>query len=164
MFSRSRRCATWHWGCVVSRNVSNPRVAMKKARSALALVLALFSVACRTTTECDCVAPTAVVFGTVSGTLAPVGLEVRMAPGDCNGGSVPSGNVSQGRSDARGDYEVVLYLDRTGPTCLAVTALTLDIPLVSVTKRVAVTLDTFNAVSPQRIRVDLALGTSPGSE
>ena len=135
---------------------------MKKARSALAPVLALVAVACQTTTQCDCIAPTAVVFGTVSGTLAPVGLEVRMAPGNCNDGAVPSGTASQGRSDARGDYEVVVYLDRPGPgpTCMIVTAVTLDLPAVSVTKRVAVTLQTFDAMSPQRIRVDLALGTT----
>ena len=133
---------------------------MKKARSALAPVLALFAVGCQTSTQCDCIAPTAVVFGTVSGTLAPVGLEVRLAPGNCNDGSVPSGTVSQGRSDARGDYEVVVYLDRPGPTCMVVTAMTLDGPAVSVTKRVAVTLQTFDAMSPQRIRVDLALGTT----
>ena len=133
---------------------------MKKVWSVLAPVLVLFAVACKTTTQCDCIAPTAVVFGTVSGTLAPVGLEVQMAAGDCNDGSVPSGTVSQGRSDARGDYEVVVYLDRPGPTCMVVTAVTLDLPAVSVTKRVAVTLQTFDAMSPQRIRVDLALGTT----
>ena len=133
---------------------------MKKARSALTPILALFAVACRTSTECDCIAPTATVFGTVSGALAPVGLEVRMTPGDCSDGSIPSGNGSQGRSDARGDYEVVVYLNRPGPTCLVVTAATLDLPLMSVTKRVSVTLETFDAMSPQRIRVDLALGTT----
>jgi hypothetical protein len=133
---------------------------MKNVRSVLAPVFALLAVACRTTTECDCIAPTAVVFGTVSGTLAPVGLEVRMAPGDCNSGPVPAGTASQGRSDARGDYEVVVYLNQPGPTCLFVTAVTLDLPLASVTKRVAVTLETFDAMSPQRIRVDLALGAT----
>ena len=133
---------------------------MKKVWSVLAPVLGLFAVGCKTTTQCDCIAPTAVVFGTVSGTLAPVGLEVRMATGDCNDGSVPSGTVSQGRSDARGDYEVVVYLDRPGPTCMFVTAATLDLPRTSVTKRVPVLLETFNAMSPQRFRVDLALGAS----
>jgi hypothetical protein len=94
----------------------------------------------------------------VSGALAPVGIEVRMAPGDCSADSVPSGNVSQGRSQAGGDYEVVLYLNGTGPTCLVVTALTLDLPVTSVTRRVAVTLRPFDATNPQRIRVDLTLG------
>ena len=136
---------------------------MKRARYVLMPVLALLAAACSSTTQCDCIAPTALVQGTVSGTLAPVGIEVRMAPGDCSG-SAPSGNLHQGRTDARGDYEVVLYLNQPGPTCLAVTALTLDLPLQSVTKRVAVTLDTFNAASPQRIRIDLAMGTQSGSE
>ena len=83
-----------------------------------------------------------------------------MAPGDCNGTSVPSGNVQQGRSDGRGDYEVLLYLNQPGLTCLVVTALTLDAPVVSVTKRVPVTLQPFDWANPQRIRVDLALGQS----
>ena len=134
-----------------------------KPTSALALFAALLSTACTTSTGCDCISPTAYVHGTVSGTLAPVGIEVRMAPGDCSG-TVPSGGVMQGRSDARGDYEVLLYLDRTGPTCLVVTALTLDLPLVSVTRRVPVTLETFIAGSPQRIRIDLALATQSGSD
>lgn len=135
---------------------------MMRARSSPVLILALLGTGCMTTTGCDCVAPTALVHGNVSGTLAPVGIEVRMAPGDCTGGSVSSGNVAQGRSDARGDYEVVVYLNETGPTCLVVTALTLDLPLTSVTRRVAVTLEPFNATAPQRIRVDLEPGTQSG--
>ena len=136
---------------------------MITVRSALMLAVVLVAGGCRTVTQCDCVAPTALVHGSVSGTAAAVGIEVRMAPGDCSGGSVPSGTVHQGRSDGRGEYEVVVYLNQPGPTCLAVTALTLDAPQQSVTKRVPVTLEVFTAASPQRIRVDLALG-STGSD
>lgn len=136
---------------------------MATARFTLVALLAVTAVACTTVTECDCIAPTAFVHGTVSGASAPVNVEVRMAPGDCSGGSVPSGSVNQGRADANGVYEVVLYLNKTGPTCLVVTAQTLDLPLAAVTKRVAVTLQPFDAASPQRIRVDLALGTTSGS-
>ena len=135
-----------------------------KPTPALAIIVALLGTGCRTVTQCDCIAPTALVHGSVSGALAPVGIEVRQAPGDCGSGSVPSGTVNAGRSNARGDYEVVLYLDRTGPTCLTVTALTLDLPSVSVTRRVSVTLKPFDAANPQRIRVDLALGTTSGLE
>ena len=136
---------------------------MMTARSARMLALVVIAGGCRTVTQCDCVAPTALVHGSVSGALAPVAIEVRMAPGDCSGGSVPSGTVHQGRSDGRGEYEVVLYLNQPGPTCLVVTALTVDGPQQSVTKRVPVTLQVFDAASPQRIRVDLALG-STGSD
>jgi hypothetical protein len=133
---------------------------MMTARSALALGLVAIAGGCGTVTQCDCVAPTALVHGGVSGAVAPVGIEVRMAPGDCISGSVPSGTVHQGRWEGRGDYEVVLYLNQPGLTCLTVTALTLDVPQQSVTKRVPVTLQVFDAASPQRIRVDLALGSS----
>ena len=135
---------------------------MMRARSILALILALLATGCTTSTGCDCIAPTAFVHGNVSGTLAPVGIEVRMAAGDCSSGAVPSASVTQGRSDARGDYEVLLYLNETGPTCLVVTALTLDLPVTSVTRRVPVTLEVFDAANPQRIRVDLALETTSG--
>jgi hypothetical protein len=136
---------------------------MITVRSALMLAVVLVAGGCRTVTQCDCVAPTALVHGSVSGAAAPVDIEVRMAPGDCSGGSVPPGTVHRGRSDGRGDYEVVLYLNQPGLTCLTVTALTLDVPQQSVTKRVPVTLEVFTAASPQRIRVDLALG-STGSD
>lgn len=133
---------------------------MAHFRTLLALAAAALATACRTSTQCDCLAPMAVVFGSVTGTTAPVTVDLRTADGDCTGASAPSEKLNAARPNDRGEYELSFYHQRAGPLCLVVTAQTLELPLVSVTRRVPVSLGAPSVVDQPRFRVDLTF-TAP---
>ena len=132
---------------------------MAHVRTLLALAAAALATACRTSTQCDCLAPMAVVFGSVTGTTAPVTVDLRTADGDCTGTSAPSDKLNAARPNDRGEYELSFYHQRAGPLCLVVTAQTLELPLLSVTRRLPVSLGAPSVVVSPRFRVDL---TFPG--
>ena len=128
---------------------------MPHVRTLLAVAAAVLGTACTTSTQCDCLAPMAFVFGSVSGTTAPVAVDLRTSDGDCTGSSALSDRLNLVRPNDRGEYELSFYHQKAGPLCLVVTAETLELPLLSVTRRVPVALDAPRVVNQPRFRVDL---------
>jgi hypothetical protein len=123
------------------------------------MVVMLPIAGCMGATECSCVAPSVVIFGTVSGPSAPVSVDVRMGSGMCREGSLPASIAGTGRPETDGSYAVAVSLPGPGPECIVVTATRLDLPLVSATRRVDAVITTQPGDGPQRIRVDVPLPT-----
>jgi hypothetical protein len=112
---------------------------------------------CMGATECSCIAPSIVVFGTVSGPSAPVSVDVRLGSGVCREDALATSIAGTARPEADGSYTVSVDLPGPGPECIVVTATRLDVPLVSVTRRVDAVITTQPSTGPQRIRVDVAV-------
>lgn len=112
---------------------------------------------CVSSTECDCVPPMIFVFGTISGATAPVAVDVRLGQGVCRADSFPIGIAGTGRAETDGSYQVGVSLPQPGPACIVVTATTLDLPLITVTRRVDAVIAAPTNGDPQRIRADVAL-------
>ena len=113
--------------------------------------------ACVNTAECDCVVPSIIVFGTVTGATVPVEVDVRLGQGVCRDG-ISLGAASRAVVDANGSYQVGIDLPPPGPACVVVSARTLDIPSITTTRRVDATITPAPNGDPQRIRADVALG------
>jgi len=133
-------------------------VAMRSIGNRIALLVVLTLAACTNTAECDCIAPSIVVFGTVTGAAVPVEVDVRLGQGVCRDG-ISLGTGSRAPVDANGSYQVGINLPPPGPACVVVSARTLDIPSMTTTRRVDATITPAPNGDPQRIRVDVALGT-----
>ena len=118
-----------------------------------------FVAGCMGTTECSCAPLSVVIFGTVTGTSAPVSVEARIAQGVCREGTSPSGFPGTARAAADGSYEMGVSLPPPGPACVVVTASTLDLPLITTTRRVDTTISAPSAGDPPRIRVDVTVVT-----
>ena len=131
---------------------------MRHLRHALAPVAALLASSCTTVTDCDCIAPQAIVFGTVSGAAVNVAIEVRVAQGACQANTAPTSLAASGRTQTDGTYEVGVTLPPLGPNCFVVTAIALDSPANSVTRRLDVVIASASTNPEQRIRADFALG------
>src|SRR5438105_928860 len=107
---------------------------MPRFRNAIAMLITLPVAGCVGTTECSCIAPSVVIFGTVTGPSAPVSIDVRLGSGVCREGSLPTSIASTGRAETDGSYTVGVSLPGPGPECVVVTATRLDVPLVAVTR------------------------------
>jgi hypothetical protein len=131
---------------------------MRSIGNTMALLVVLMLAACTHTTECDCVVPSIVVFGTVTGATVAVEVDARLGQGVCRDG-ISLGAASRAVVDATGSYLVGLALPPPGPACVVVSARTLDIPSMTTTRRVDATITPAPNGDPQRIRADVALGT-----
>ena len=131
---------------------------MRSIGNTIALLLLLTFAACTNTAVCDCVVPSIVVFGTVTGATVPVEVDVRLGQGVCRDG-ISLGAASKAVVDANGSYQVGISLPPPGPACVVVSARTLDIPVMTTTRRVDATITPAPNGDPQRIRADVALGT-----
>jgi hypothetical protein len=125
------------------------------ALSLIALPLA----GCVSSTECDCVPLQVIVFGTVTGSTAPIAVEVRMGPGACQDGVLPTDGVGAARPEQDGSYRIGIPLPRPGDVCVVVTATTLGLPMLTTTRRLGATITAPTSGDPQRIRADLAFGS-----
>ena len=131
---------------------------MRQMRSSIAVLVMLPLAACGTTTVCDCVAPSVVIFGTVTGASVQVEVDVRLGQGVCRDG-ISTGLSSKTGTDANGSYQVGVDLPPPGPACVVVSARTLAVPSVITTRLVDATILPQPKGDPQRIRADVALGT-----
>ena len=131
---------------------------MRSIGNRIALLVLLTLAACTNTTQCDCIVPSIVVFGTVTGATVAVEVDVRLGQGVCRDG-ISLGAASKAVVDADGSYQVGLSVPPPGPACVVVSARTLDIPLMTTTRRVDATITPAPNGDPQRIRADVALGT-----
>ena len=130
---------------------------MRSMRTTIVSVVMLPLAACVNTAECDCVVPSIIVFGTVTGATVPVEVDVRLGQGVCRDG-ISLGAASRAVVDANGSYQVGIDLPPPGPACVVVAARTLDIPSITTTRRVDATITPAPNGDPQRIRADVALG------
>ena len=87
---------------------------MRQMRSSIAVLVMLPLAACGTTTVCDCVAPSVVIFGTVTGASVQVEVDVRLGQGVCRDG-ISTGLSSKTGTDANGSYQVGVDLPPPGP-------------------------------------------------
>ena len=117
----------------------------------------VFAAGCGMSTECDCIAPTVVVAGSVTGAASPVRVEARTAPSPCRDDATAAGSLNIADTQSDGTYRVGLPLPSPGPTCVIVTATKLSDRPVTVTRRVEATVTKMPATGPQEIRVDIAL-------
>ena len=128
---------------------------MQVRRIGIQFVPLLFAAACGTTTECDCIAPTVAIAGTVTGAAAPVRIEARSTESPCPGDATASGSGTIADTQPDGTYRVGIPLPSPGLTCVIVTATKFSDRPVTVTRRVEATITKMPATGPQEIRVDV---------
>jgi hypothetical protein len=135
---------------------SRSNVTMHVRRIGIRFVPLLLTAGCGTSTECDCIAPTVVVAGSVTGAASPVRIEARTAPSPCRDDATAAGsnNITDTQSD--GTYRVGVPLPSPGPACVVVTATKFSDRPVTVTRRVEATVTKMPVTGPQEIRVDVA--------
>ena len=115
----------------------------------------LFVAGCGTTTECDCVAPTVAIAGSVTGAAWPVRIEARTTQSPCPDDATATGSASIADTPPDGTYRVGLPLPSPGPACVVVTATKFSDRPVTVTRRVETTITKMPVAGPQEIRVDV---------
>jgi len=115
----------------------------------------LFVAGCGTTTECDCVAPTVAIAGSVTGAPSPVRIQARSAQSPCPDDATAAGSPSVADTQTDGTYRVGIPLPSPGPACVIVTATKFSDRPVAVTRRVETTITTMPVTGPQEIRVDV---------
>jgi hypothetical protein len=124
----------------------------------LSTTIALSLAGCVSSTACDCAPIQVIIFGTVTGSVAPMSVEVRVGPGECRDGVLPTGGIGTARPEQNGSYQVSLPRPQLGTACFVVTATTLDLPILTTTRSLAATITATTLDNPQRIRADLAFG------
>ena len=124
----------------------------------LPALFALPVAGCVGTTECSCVAPVVVV-GTITGTSAPLAVDVGLGQGVCRDGVASARAAGTTLAGAERSYSVPVNLPQPGPVCIVVTAATLDRPLVTATRRVDGVITTPPMAGPQQVRADVAFST-----
>ena len=129
---------------------------MRVRRIGIRFVPLLFAAGCGTSTECDCVAPTVAIAGSVTGAAWPVRIEARSGQSPCRDDAIATGSPSSADTEPDGTYRVGVPLPSPGPACLIVTATKFSDRPVTVTRRVDVTITTMPATGPQEFRVDVA--------
>ena len=132
---------------------------MRRLPSTLAILFALPAPGCVGSTECSCVAPVVVVVGTITGTSAPLAVDVGLSPGVCRDGVAPARAAGTTLAGTERSYSVPVDLPQPGPVCIVVTAATLDLPLVTATRRVDAVITTAPMAGPQQVRADVAFAT-----
>lgn len=129
---------------------------MRVGRIAIRFVPLLIAAGCSTSTECDCVAPSVAIAGSVSGAVSPVRIEARSTQSPCPGDATAAGSPNLADMQVDGTYRLGIPLPSPGPACVIVTATKFSDRPVTVTRRVEVTITTMPATGPQEIRVDIA--------
>ena len=128
---------------------------MQVRRIGIRFVPLLLAAGCGTTTECDCVAPTVAIAGSVTGAAWPVRIEARTTQSPCPDDATAAGSVSIADTQPDGTYQVGVPLPSPGPACVIVTATKFSDRPVTVTRRVEATITKMPATGPQEIRVDV---------
>lgn len=127
---------------------------MRSFRSWASLAVAAL-LGCTNTTECDCIASSVVIFGTVTGAEWPVRVEARLGASPCQSDAVATGSVGIADTQRDGTYRVGVPLPAPGPACIIVTATKFADRPVTVTRRVEATITQMPPSGPQEIRADV---------
>lgn len=129
---------------------------MRVRLSAIRFVPLLYAAGCVTSTECDCIAPTLGIAGSVTGAASPVRIEARSTQSPCPVDATAGGSLSITDAQSDGTYRLGIPLPAPGPACIIVTATKFSDRPVTVTRRVEATITKMPATGPQEIRVDVA--------
>jgi len=117
----------------------------------------LFAAGCFSATECDCIAPTVLIAGSVTGAAGvTVRIEARTTQSPCRSDDTAAGSFSIADAQPDGTYRVGVPLPSPGPACVIVTATKFVDRPVTVTSRVEATITKMPATGPQEVRVDIA--------
>ena len=122
----------------------------------MSLAAPVLLVGCNTTTECDCIAPSVVIFGNVTGAEWPVRVSARIGTSPCQPDADATGTVDVADTQRDGSYRVGVPLPAAGPACVIVTATKFADRPLTVTRRIEATITQMPLSGPQYIRADLA--------
>lgn len=129
---------------------------MRPLRTTLRFVPLLLSAGCVSSTECDCIAPSVVIAGTVTGPAAgPIRIEARTTQSPCRADDTASGSINVGEVQPDGTFRVGVPLPAPGPACVIVSATKFTDRPVTVTSRVEATITKMPATGPQEVRVNI---------
>jgi hypothetical protein len=129
---------------------------MRSLRTLMSSAAAVLLAGCNTTTQCDCIAPSVVIFGNVTGAEWPVRIEARLGPSPCQSDAVATGSVNIADTQHDGSYRVGVPLPAAGPACVIVTATKFADRPVTITRRIEAAITQMPLSGSQEIRADIA--------